>query len=634
MGGKKAVDYSIESLSGGMNNTDPAVDVGKKYISKSPRYQIRSCLDFMLHTKKQRPGTQSITHSFTDYIRGLGTYLRHNGTEYLLAMSGGKLYSVDKTLGTLTELYELTGQGEAWFQDYLDICIVANGTAVVKVEGTNCYQMGIAAPTGVTASAVAGGTLPDGVYKIYVSYARKVSGSNVLYSQGQLVADVTCGTGSNTIRFTFANSADAQVNNKVIWLTDADGAVWYFYHETDDNTTTTVDVASATSRSTSLLYQTLALYNYDVPAFEHILVFNNYLYGSIGNTLYRSLQAGTQYDLERFDTSATGNNAEYPFNIEGIHALGDHLYLDTVAGMIMIPYGDITAQHKLIEGEYFKYPRTVVPWAGGLIGLTAKKIGFFDGNNFLAHDISQDIKPEIAKVLGGANTNTLPSAAVYRRSDRAEYHLVYCDTEVSKGMNNRRLVLNLDQLAFHPGNNVSAPWESWSAGANYIVVDNSGTMFTAQSASTGGTIVKPISTRNADLNTWVAGVYTAEKVYGWTFTTGTFITSMKGMVRWYELRIFATFAAIFNVEIKIEKWPPLGASSSVDPYRDTTPRYDVAQYGVDRYAPEGPVHKKTKLSKKLVGYAVYLIFSQTVEDKLFELHNAMLSGVYTESRFT
>jgi hypothetical protein len=634
VGGKKEVDYSITSLEDGMNNTDPAVDVGRRYVSRSPRYQVAGCLDFMLHKKMQRPGSQSITHSFTNYICGLGTYLRHSGTEYLLAMSGGKLYSVDKTAGTLTELYDLTGTGEAWFQDYLDICIVANATAVVKVEGTNCYQLGIAAPSGVTAAAVSGGSLDDGVYKIYVSYARKVSGSNVLYSQGQVIGDVTCGAGKNTIRFTFANSSDAQVNNKIIWMTDADGAVWYFYHETDDNTTTSIDVADTSARSTSLLYQTLAQYNYSVPAFEFICVHNGYLYGSVDNTLYRSLQAGSRYDLERFDTSATGNNAEYPFDILGIHTLGEHLYLDTVAGMIMIPYGDITAQYKLIEGEYFLYPRTVIAWGGGLLGLTAKKIGFFDGNNFFAHDIGQSIKPEIAKVLSGANTNTLPCGALYRRSDRAEYHLGYYDTSVSGGVNNRRLVLNLDKLAFYEGNKVSAPWESWSSGANYIVVDNDGTMFWAQSAETGGTIVKPLTTRNVDQNTWVAGTYTAESVYGWQFTTGTFLTSIKGMVRWNELRIFAVMAAEFNVAIYIEKWPSIGASSSVNPEYESTPRYGIARYGVNRYAPEGPIHRRTRLKKNLKGYAVYMVFSQTEEDKLFELHNAMLSGVYTESKFT
>ena len=154
----------------------PAIAIGKK--------QVTRCLNAIIREQgwKRSPGYLGLkaTAMTAAYLKGLHIYERLAGTETLLLVSGGKLYSVNETNGAITELYNLTGTGEAWFANAYDNCYVCNGTKVVKVEGTTAYQVGLTAPTGASVAAVAGGTLPDGDYNVYVSYARKVSGANVL----------------------------------------------------------------------------------------------------------------------------------------------------------------------------------------------------------------------------------------------------------------------------------------------------------------------------------------------------------------------------------------------------------------------------------------------------------------------
>ena len=74
---------------------------------------------------------------------------------------------------------------------FYDKFFAVNGAKACVIEGTSGYPIGIAPPEGVLAAAAAGGSLPTGVYKIYAGYARKVAGSNVQFSVGQVIADVT-----------------------------------------------------------------------------------------------------------------------------------------------------------------------------------------------------------------------------------------------------------------------------------------------------------------------------------------------------------------------------------------------------------------------------------------------------------
>jgi hypothetical protein len=639
MGIRKEVSVVINDISGGLNMVDPESDVGRRYMSANGRRQVTDSLDIMMHVKKQRPGSIGKSSIFTTYCKGLGVYLRESGTEYLLSVSGGKLYRHDKThpYGK-TEMFDLTGTGNAWMQNYKDVCIVANGTEVVKVEGTSAYRLGIAAPTGATSSLVAGGTLPDGVYNIIFTHTRKVSGSAVLHSTGQVLTAQTCGSGNNTIRVTFSNasSTDAQITHVSAWMTDAGGTVYYYYGEAAI-AAGTVDITSNANKNTALLYSVQAQRNYTVPNFQYILVFNNYLYGVVGNTVYRSLQAGTRYDLERFDTRAIyGNLAEYPYQITGIYAIDPDIYINTNAGIIKIPNGDLTAQFEHVEkNDNFKYPHTVKAWNGGLIGLTTNKLGFFDGAKIYPHDIAQDVKSEVQKIFDSYNTDLPPCAEIYRRSDRLEYHLGYKDNLISTTHNNRRLVCNLDTVTFMQDSKTSAAWEKWSNGFSHMVVDNFGKWYCVQSLSGNGVIYTENKMQNRDTDIYAAGALSADKEYGWMFKTGRFIHSIRGIVRWMHARLYAKYGHTITIAVDTSTWPNTATyDAEATGTSGSESRYGIARYGVSRYAPETPILKKVPLTRSLKGVGVVMTVSATGDDKTFQLYEMGIFGILTQSRFT
>jgi hypothetical protein len=226
---KNEIIYDLGVVLGGINNNDPSNSLLKNQVVYSSNWILKQ------KGFKRFPGVENLTakHAINNYLRGMHIYPETDGTEHLLEVHGGKLYEVNKSTGDLTELYNMTGSGEAWFCNYWGKCFLTNGTKVIKVENSTAYQVGIDAPTTGTAAAVAGGSLPDGIYKVYIGYARKVSGVNVLYSSGKDLGSVECKDGANTVRIlSFGNSSDPQVNNKIVWMTDAGGSIYYFYHKT------------------------------------------------------------------------------------------------------------------------------------------------------------------------------------------------------------------------------------------------------------------------------------------------------------------------------------------------------------------------------------------------------------------
>ena len=633
----KRVIIPISDLSGGLNTTDPDTQVGDRFLGRG-RNQVIGCLDLMLHTKKQRPGSKGASGVHSGYCRGLGYYLQHDGTEHILSVSGGKLYrhTVLDPPFTASELFDMTGDGEAWFQDYLDICVVCNGTNVVKVEGTDAYQLGIDAPSGASSALLAAtGSLSDGTWKVIVCYARDVGGSTVLYSTGQALNDVVIASPDSAIRITMANSPDGQVNNKVVFLSGpSDGGIYYKYHETGDNTTTQIDVTTEANKNT-IIYSVEAQRNASVPAFEYILVHNNYLYGTVGNTLYRSLRAGTRYDLERFDTrSAGGNTADYPYDIQGIWSIGDDVYLNTPHAMIRIPQGEINAEFEEIPG-YFKYPRTVRPWNGGLIGLTAHGVMFFDGSKFYPHDIAQDIKPQIQALYDGYSDNFRPCAAIYRRSDRLEYHLVYRDSQVSTTHNNRRLVLNLDKVAFMQEARVAAPWEVWSNGAAYMVVTDNNVWYCIQSLSGDCVMYEEDPALKRDQFIYKKGVLESADKYGFEIQLGRFRPNIAGLTRWIQAFLHAKYNPTVTIRVDAALWPANAAySAQANTVASGLPLFGVARFGIDRFAPEGPIYKRLKLSRALKSKGMLVTISQDDEDPVFQLLDAEIHGVLAVGRFT
>ncbi len=625
--------YQFKFMNDGLNTADQRADVGTRYMGKARGdvrngwKQVVDCLDFMLHSKKPRPAMNGFSTGMTAYCKGLGIYQRYDGTEYLLAVYNEDLVSIDQTTGAITKLFDIGGTGEAWFQSYLDKAWVCNGTNVVKVEGTTAYKAGLAAPTGASAAAHAGGSLADGVYGVYISYSR---GTN-LFSTGQSLGNVTLSGGDNTVRITdFAQSSDSQVTKKTVWLTDAGGAVYYLYHQADNDATTTVDVTSDSAKSAAYVYSVDAEANDSVPAFEYIKCFNNYLYGSVNNVLYRSLQVGNAYDLERFDTGASGNKATYPFKIDGIFELGADLYLNTVGGLIRIPNGDYNNPIDVRQG-YFDYPRTVVEWDQGLLGLTKRGLRLFDGERMLPVDISRDIKPEVDTIVAGAAANFWPGAGLMRDNDRMQYWLGYRDTGSGTAVNNRSLVLNMDELYFTEGKQAHAPFEKWSVGFNYMAVKSDGTFYGAQAHVSKSVIFKKYTTKRQDQNIYNGDTFETTRDYGWMVQLPTWLPSLSGRIQLLTLRVYAQLQQELTALCVIDKTPFIEETSTVDMSNSL---WGEMIWDEDEWAAESSIDKKMRLKANLKGKAFYLKFSQTAADNLFELVDIVVECSLKEGRYT
>ncbi|CAK0764424.1 conserved hypothetical protein [Gammaproteobacteria bacterium] len=633
--GSKEVSIRFPGFGDGMNSQDPPVKVGEAYRGAT-RLQCSSSKNAILKGSsiKRRPGMRGIIDDLSTWIRGLDTYLQQDGTDGLLTVIGGDLYLVNKTTGATTFLYTLGGGGEAWFATYQNKCFISNGAKNIKLENITAYQVGIEAPTGITAEAYDGGVLAPGVYQIYVCYARKVSGTIVLYSTGQNLGTITLVNGvSNAIRLNnFADSTDPQVTTKVVFMSDADGSTYYFYRSVDSGTQ--ISISTDYEKNEAIVYDAVAAGNIVPPAFSQILAADNRLWGVSGNTVYYSLQSGTAYDLERWTEL---NFITYPYLITSIHALGQHLYINTPAGLIRQPFFDVSARFEHVEKRYyFKYPRTVAEWSGTLIGLTEDGVRIFDGEKMSSYDVSLDVKPEIEIAYNGASNENKPCGAVYRRSYRTEYHLGYRDLSVGNATNNSRLVLNLDRFAVAADNTVIAPWEKWDAGANYLTVDSNGQMFAGQSAPANSVIYVETDTRAADTDIYKGDILTAESIPALQVVTGVYIMSLSAKVRWTDIRMLAQLAENMTVEAHILTYPAVQTVQTVQPLTATTDvaRFGIARFGVDRFAPATPTHKIAKLPRSINGYAVYFVINQVLEDKKFEVLQMEATGVLTASRFT
>ena len=180
----KIVIADMSNVGGGTNTDDDMIKIKKDQVQASLNAKLFKNGVF------RRPGTEAGDAVLSTNARGMFIYRQLDGTETKLLVSNGKLYSTPSNLDTVTELYNLTGTGQAYFVNSLDKCFVCNGTEVVKVEGNNCYQVGLSPPSGVSAAEAAGGTIPDGTYTVYACYARLDGGSSVLYSVGENIGNV------------------------------------------------------------------------------------------------------------------------------------------------------------------------------------------------------------------------------------------------------------------------------------------------------------------------------------------------------------------------------------------------------------------------------------------------------------
>lgn len=502
-------------MSGGKNNARLPNAIGKN--------QVADCSDVILEQRGFVAAPAhvglSATKTASTLSQGLFEYRKSDGTLIKIFCSGGKVYSLNITTGAITELYTLTGTGECFGVNARNKFWIANGTDFIKIEDTTAYRCGIDAPVGATAVAAAGGSLTAGTYTVYICYARKVSGTIVLYSYPQTIGSVTLSGGNLSIAVTCANSSDSQVTDKVVFAIEPNGIVAYYYYDHTNNTATTFTISSNTGKNTFIVLDTVAESNYPIQAMTGIYYYDNRIIGWNGTTLYFSIKAGTDYDLERFPLA---NTRQLPYNILNLFTtLTGDLFINTVGGIYKLAQGDLTAKFDTNDGYlYFKYPATVREFKGLAWGVTNDGFRYFDGATF-SMDLSKDIKPDIDALNDGAGTNLQPCGEIYRRKGkRTEYHLSFRDLDKSSTCNNKTLVLNLDSLTINSMMDYKAAWENWTGGGNYLLASHDGILYRCQN-----------NTEYGDSMVSKESGYSEQYVYDETGVFVTELTQKKGFIK-------------------------------------------------------------------------------------------------------
>jgi len=624
---EKVIDFI--DYTGGVNLNDPAISIRGN--------QSSDCLNaiFPKNGFKRWPGAINLTaqNAIDDLLRGEFHHAEIDGSQHLYEVHGGKLYEVNKSTGGLTEKYDMTGQGEAWADSAFGSFYCINGAGGCKIEGTTAYRIGIAAPTGVTATPqTTGGSLPDGVYKLYASYARQVSGADVLYSTGgkdangvSLIANVTIsgGGGSGSIDIaSFANSADAQVGNKVIWMTYAGLSTYYLWDETGDNTTTSFTITSATPNSLTLTYGNKAAFNDLIPAnLEFLFFFDRRLFGYKNNILYFSEKGFNKYDLEVWPLN---NFIRYHHKITGLFDCGGHLCINTKSdGVMFQPFADINAKVEHYERQTsFEYMRTVGKWSSNRIGMTEDRIGVFraDTMAFEPFDYGYNIRPVLDRVWADDDSDHRPCGIVYRRNNRIEYLISVMDTNVNSTNNNRTFALNLSRTLFYDVDNNKTPWEILGRGCNYIVKDSSNTLFMGQSFTASSTIYKELSTATTEI-----GLYK---------DAGTYLTTATNMLMYVlsktirenmftdstieNMRVLFQAKSGMTILVTIVDNPGNTISQETDAASTGQTNWDFT-WDVDSWSAESLQQYEFKGDQGVHGYSWNIKLSQTANDINFDM---------------
>ena len=634
---QKVTTLDFSSFTGGLNTVDDPVKL-------SPNQVQRGTMNAILTDAgaKRRPGMLGVksTALFDDYLKGLHNYLMEDGSEILLALSAGHIYDVNKTTYALSDRYNMGGTGEGCFKNFKNKAWVCNGSTVCKVENNVAYRVGIAKPSGATAVAAAGGSLAAGVYKIFLSYYRKVSGVIVLYSEGQSVTDVTLSGGNGTIAVSVPATSDAQVSGAAIWMTDADGSVHYFYGNADYTTgAITFDVTDDTDKNANLLYAVEAVNNQLPPNFTQIEFHNNYLWGVDPTTKHRvwySMKSGTVYDLERFPYDSlvgSGNYIDYPFEVTGLIGLGQNLYVNTKGGLIIQPYGDPTLKYDWIDKRYqFEYMNTVAFWGGSVIGLTNDGVRSFDGTSF-SPDLTWKVK-DLVKPISNSAANHYPCGWIVKRSNRTEYHLSYQDTSIGTKNNNRQLVLNLDTLQQITASQVTAAWEEWDNGAEYVTVDSSGVAYHGQSYNSASTIWKENSNSTDDWYVYnPAGTFLTTSTHSTvTLVTRTQLPSMQARIKFNKIRLLAKINSQVDILFQIADRLGVSNAQQIGPVLSPA-RFGFARFGIDKFTKETIDSIRKYLPMSMNGYSCYVSITQTGDDNSFQILNVTVEGFPTIGRF-
>jgi hypothetical protein len=452
---------------------------------------------------------------FSSPVRGFFQYVHANGTQTAIAVSGGKVYSVDVVAGVATQIGLMAGDGECYAINAAGKLWIVNGTSFVKVEDNLLvYRVQIQAPTsGIVDSFDTDGSLAAGVYGIYVSYARNVAGQ-YLYSLPLSLGNITLAGGSSSIKFNIPSSTDPQVTHKVVFMTDPNGTVPYYFYEVSD-IVNTFTITDNNAENQDILMSTVSANNQILPINPSgIFYFNNTLYVWKINdfTVYWSIMTDVNpLDMERYMPE---NFRTMAYGINAMFSVAANLYMNHIGnGISTITNGDMTSIIKNTDRTHWfldcKTPEgksNVVMHLRSAFGLTNDGFRFYMGGTFstaisgnyydnFTDDLSFFIKPDINLIYQGSST--LPSAIINRRANkRTEYRFSFKNYSYGSYSNNDQVIFNLD-FYLEPQNSIKC-WERWENGfAGQIILN--GTWYGVQNGPDGkAQIVKENNT--CDLN--------------------------------------------------------------------------------------------------------------------------------------
>jgi hypothetical protein len=624
----ESIDFS--DISGGKNSAFP-----RHAIANNQCALTLNALHETIGTSRA-PGYKGIdtTRLFSSSVRGPWTYVHDDGTETLIAVSASKVWSINTTLKTKTQIGTLTADTECYAVNAAGKLWIVNGTDFVKVEDDlSVYRVQILAPTGTSASAKAGGTLANGVYGVYVAYARKNAAGQYLYSLPYSMGNVTLGTGSNTVTFVVPASADPQVTHKVVFMTDAGGAVHYWYAEVV-NATTAFDVTSAATRNGAIFMSTVSSANQILPITPSgIFSFDDKLYVWDVNdrTVYWSLKTDVNpFDMERFlaqNFRTVSHTINSVFNID-VDLCFNHLG----NGISIALSGDMSSVLKHTQKSFWyldcKTPdgkSNIVYYKGMAFGLTNDGFRFFDGENF-SEDLSFHIKPDIDKIYSGISSTYLPCAIVNRRSGkRTEYRFTYRNTDYGLTSNNDQRIFNLD--FFFDQNNSKKTWECWENGFCGMAIYGR-TWYGVQNGSSGGQLVYEDRTR--DINCFDRGgnwltVMLKKQFY---IASRTFVDDLDAIVVAGPPYSFATSSGTINGNIIL-----FDVSNSKFPFTIVGVPATNAVLPADGYgglalpfimSPQYPVNSTDPVAFACRGNSLSLEISQIEDDPDFFLYKISL----------
>lgn len=635
----KVLSIDFSDFRGGLNTKDPHLSIGENQAYYGTQNVIFKKIGLAPWPAFVGLGGNAVITGANGKMKGMDIYSRVDGTDSLIiANNNGDIYSVNKSTSALTYIYSLGPGGKVWFVSMYDKLFATNGTSSCVIQGPYGYTIGITPPSGVVASASTGGTLPDGDYIIYASYAITVGGLDVLYSQGQYLGTISLSSGNNTISITnFANSTDSRVGNKIIWASDANGADIVLYRSLGNNLVTYFDISDDSGRDPTKYYRVLANPSAQPPLMTGIFSHDDRIFGWRNNVLYASMQAVTVYDLERWP----GIQYEFPYYISGLFAIGEDLFINTINnGIIKLPYGDMSAKFNHVSRKMcFKYISTVCNTdentetnPSPVIGLTGNGVRVFNGKNFTI-DISKSIKNDIKDLYDGASDDHQPTGLVCRSNDRTEYRLSYRDLDIGSINNNYSYVLNLDELVIKNSTDYIAPWELITIGFDYSCIDSDETVFMAQSLSDKSQIFKLDENSTYDYNIINKdGNLITRTSKPCNLVTKMVIPNIAGRFRLEQLRYISYMRSVGTVTIYIGENKNVNEQSGIQASLDNPPLFGVARFGIDRFADNDPVIALHKLGENLKGVTVYLVFtfnSISVRDYISAIQ---LFGEYGEGR--